>query len=140
MTALYGDMDGARRGIEALQNDGVEAGTISLSGEGADAAKRIASSQRNTNASDAPIIARVVWRCVLWSIVGAVAGIGVGLALGTSGLTLPGMSNNLAIQVASWAMFLHVGGALWGAYAGISSGSAWALTFQPVGATAGAWS
>ena len=42
------------------------------------------------------------------------------------------MSNSVPIQVASWAMFLHVGGALWGAYAGISNGSAWELTFQPI--------
>lgn len=122
----------ARRAIEALQNDGVEANIITLSGEGADAAKRRADSQRNHNASDAPIIGRVIWRCVLWSIVGGGLGVVVGLVLGGSGLTLPGSSNNLALQVASWAMFFHVGGALWGAYAGISSGSAWELTFQPV--------
>jgi hypothetical protein len=42
------------------------------------------------------------------------------------------MSNSLPLQVASWAMFLHVGGALWGAYVGISNGRAWELTFQPV--------
>ncbi len=126
-------MEGARRAIDALQNDGVEAGSISLSGEGADAAKRMANSQRNTNASDAPILGRVIWRCVLWSAVGAVLGAGVGLAFGLSGVSLPGTSNSVALQVASWAMFLHIGGALWGAYAGISSGSAWELTFQPTG-------
>ena len=133
VSALFANMEGARRAIDALQNDGVEAGTISLSGEGADAARHMANSQRNTNASDAPILGRVIWRCVLWSIVGAVLGAGVGLAFGLSGVLLPGTSNGVAIQVASWAMFLHVGGALWGAYAGISSGSAWELTFQPAG-------
>ena len=133
VSALFANMEGARRGIDALQNDGVEASTISLSGEGADAAKHMADSQRNTNASDAPILSRVVWRCVLWSFVGAVLGVVVGLALGLSGMTLPGTSNNVALQVVSWAMFLHIGGALWGAYAGISSGTAWELTFQPVG-------
>jgi hypothetical protein len=133
VSALYPNMEGARRAIDALQNDGVEANSISLSGEGADAAKRMADSQRNTSASDAPILGRVIWRCVLWSIVGAVLGVAIGLAFGLSGLLLPGTSNNVALQVASWAMFLHVGGALWGAYAGISSGSAWELTFQPAG-------
>ena len=137
VSALFAGMEGARRAIEALQNDGIEANTISLSGEGADAAKRLASSQRNTNASDAPILARVIWRCVWWSIVGAVLGVGVGFAFGSSGLTFPGTSNSMALQVASWAMFLHVAGALWGAYAGISSGQAWELTFQPVGADSG---
>ncbi len=137
VSALYLDMEGARRAIDALQNDGVEAANITLSGEGADAAKRIANSSRNTNASDAPILGRVIWRCVFWSIVGAVLGVGVGFAFGLSGLTFPGTSNSMALQVASWAMFLHVGGALWGAYAGISSGSAWELTFQPVGSDRG---
>jgi hypothetical protein len=115
VSALFAGMEGARRAIDALQNDGVEASVIMLSGEGADAAKRMAGSQRNTNATDAPIIGRVVLRCVLWSIVGGLLGVGVGFAFATSGLTLPGTSNNLALQVASWAMFMHVGGALWGA-------------------------
>jgi hypothetical protein len=137
VSALFAGMEGARRAIDALQNDGVEASVIMLSGEGADAAKRMAGSQRNTNATDAPIIGRVVLRCVLWSIVGGLLGVGVGFAFATSGLTLPGTSNNLALQVASWAMFMHVGGALWGAYAGISSGGAWELTFQPVGVESG---
>lgn len=137
VSALYADMESARRAIDALQNNGVEANSITLSGEGADAARRIANSSRNTNASDAPILGRVIWRCVLWSIVGAVLGVGVGLAFGLSGLTFPGMSNNAALQVVSWAMFLHIGGALWGAYAGISNGSAWELTFQPIGSEGG---
>ena len=137
ISALYADMQGARRAIDALQNDGVEANSIALTGEGADAARRIANGSRNTNASDAPILGRVIWRCVLWSIVGAILGAGVGFVLGLSGLTFPGVSNNMAIQIASWAMFLHVGGALWGAYAGISNGSAWALTFQPIGSEGG---
>jgi hypothetical protein len=75
----------------------------------------------------------VIWRCAFWSMLGGVLGAGVGFALGSSGLgTFPGMSNSLPLQVASWAMFLHVGGALWGAYVGISNGRAWELTFQPV--------
>jgi hypothetical protein len=133
VSALYPDMERARRAIEALQNDGIEVGRITLSGEGADAAKRIANTRLNSNASDAPILGRVIWRCVWWSIVGAVIGFGVGLAFGLSGVTFLGMSNSLVLQVASWTMFLHIAGALWGAYAGISNGSAWELTFQPVG-------
>ena len=35
VSALFDNMEGARRAIDACQNDGVEAGTISLSGEGA---------------------------------------------------------------------------------------------------------
>jgi hypothetical protein len=137
ISALFTGMDGARRAIDALQNGGVEASTITLSGEGADAAAHMAGSRRNTNASDAPILWRVIWRCVFWSIVGGVLGAAVGFAFGASGLTLPGTSNSVPLQVVSWAMFLHVGGALWGAYAGISNGGAWELTFQPVGSEHG---
>lgn len=41
---LFADMEAARRAIDALQNDGAEASSISLSGEGADAAERMANS------------------------------------------------------------------------------------------------
>jgi hypothetical protein len=126
-------MDGARRAIEALQFGGVEASRIYLMGEGAEEAARVAGSRLDTSASDRPILSRIVWRTVWWSIVGAVLGVGIGLFIGLTGVgLLPGTSNSVALQVASWGMFLHIAGALCGAYAGVSMGSAWELTFQPI--------
>jgi hypothetical protein len=131
--ATYADMDGARRAIEALQFGGVEASRIYLMGEGAEEAARVAGSRLDSSASDRPILSRIVWRTVWWSIVGGVVGVGVGLFFGLSGFGgIPGMSNSVALQVASWGMFLHIAGAILGAYAGVSMGSAWELTFQPI--------
>jgi hypothetical protein len=122
----------ARRAIDALQFAGIEANDISLAGEGAAAAARLADSSTNSARSDAPIIWRVAWRGFWWSVWGAIAGVAAGFVFGLSGLTLPGTSNSMALQIVSWGMFLHVGGAIVGVYAAITSGSAWELTFQPV--------
>jgi hypothetical protein len=69
-----------------------------------------------------PTLSRVFWSGLWWSLVGAVAGAFIGLALGLSGWGLPGTSDTVAIQVASWAMFLHVVGALVGCYAALDTG------------------
>jgi len=122
----------ARRAIDALQFAGIEANDIALAGEGAAAAARLADTSRNSGRSDAPIIWRVAWRGFWWSVWGAVLGVAAGFVFGLSGMTLPGTSNSMALQIVSWAMFLHVGGAIVGVYAGVTSGSAWELTFQPV--------
>lgn len=127
----FTDMAGARRAIDALQFGGIEANDIALSGEGVAQAEQLAS-RGNTGASDSPIIWRVVWRGFWWSIAGGVLGVAIGAVFGMSGLTLPGTSNSMALQIVSWAMFLHVGGAIVGIYAGVTTGSAWELTFQPV--------
>lgn len=127
----FTDMAGARRGIDALQFGGIEANDITLSGEGAAQAEQLAS-RTHTGASDAPIIWRVVWRGFWWSIAGGVLGAAIGAILGLSGLSLPGTSNSMVLQIVSWAMFMHVGGAILGVYAGVTTGSAWELTFQPV--------
>jgi hypothetical protein len=122
----------ARRAIDALQFAGIEANDISLAGEGAAEAARLAGASANSGRSDAPIIWRVAWRGFWWSIWGLVLGVAAGVVFGLSGLTLPGTSNSMVLQIVSWAMFLHVGGAIVGVYAAITSGSAWELTFQPV--------
>ena len=45
----------------------------------------------------------------------------IGLVIGLLGWGLPGTPDNLAVHVASWAMFLHVGGAHF--VAGLSFGA-----------------
>src|SRR6185295_1095814 len=125
-------MQQARRAIDALQNAGFEASSIALAGEAGAAAARMADASANTSHGDSRMIWRVVWRGFWWSIAGAIAGAAVGFGLAKSGLPFPASSDNVALQVASWTMFLHVGGAIVGVYLGISSGAAWELTFQPV--------
>jgi len=129
VVAEYADMAAARRAIDALQFGGVEATRIALLGEAAESARR-ADAQRNMAGRDTPLMWRIIWRGFLWSIVGGVLGVALGLVFGLLGVGLPGYGGSLGIQIASWAMFAHVAGALWGAYAAISSGDAWEATFQ----------
>lgn len=126
--AEYADMEAARRAIDALQFNGVEAGRIALLGAAAEAARR-ADAKANMAERDTPLIWRILWRGLLWSIVGGVVGVALGLIFTVSGVEVFG-GDNLALQVASWAMFAHIAGALWGAYAAISSGGAWEATFM----------
>ncbi|HYM14568.1 MAG TPA: hypothetical protein VEZ14_03340 [Dehalococcoidia bacterium] len=126
--AEYADLAGARRAIDALQFSGVEAGDIALLGAAAVAARR-ADTRTNMAARDTPLIWRILWRGFLWSIVGGVLGVALGLVFTFSGVDVFG-GDNVALQVASWAMFFHVAGALWGAYAAISGGGAWEATFM----------
>ena len=123
----YTDMAGARRAIDALQFNGVEAGNIALLGAAAKAVRE-ADARTNMADRDTPLIWRIVWRGFLWSIVGGVLGVALGVVLTLSGVEVFG-GDNAALQIASWAMFAHVAGALWGAYAAISSGGAWEATF-----------
>jgi len=125
--AEYPDLAGARRAIDALQFSGVESGSIALLGAAASAARR-ADARSNMAERDTPLIWRILWRGFWWSIAGGVLGVAMGFAFTFAGVEVFG-GDNMALQVASWAMFAHVAGALWGAYAAISSGDAWESTF-----------
>lgn len=128
VTAEYPSMPAARRAIEALQYDGVEATRISLAGPAVEEARQ-ADSEPNSLRRDEPIVWHIVLRAVWWSIVGGVAGALVGLIAAAIGFDF-GVGGP-PIQIAGWAMFGHVAGGLWGAYAALTSGDAWELTFQP---------
>ena len=58
----------------------------------------------------------------LWSIAGGILGAIVGLVLGVYSIGVPGTPNNIGIQIASWAMFMHVAGALVGCYLALDTG------------------
>jgi len=65
------------------------------------------------------MIWRIVWAGLIWGSVGAVAGGAIGYGLAVVGFP----TDNTAIQVASWAMFVHIAATLWAAYAVIYDGS-----------------
>ena len=77
---------------------------------------------------EAPLLRRVFWSGLWWSVGGGLVGAVLGLLVGLAGLGLPGTPDNLAVQVASWAMFLHVAGALVGCYAALDTGDRFART------------
>jgi hypothetical protein len=123
VTAVYRNARDARRAIEALQADGIDAGRIRLARGGAPGEISL------RHAGDAPILWRVVWRGFWWSVVGAIAGLAVGLVFGLNDFGLPGFDANLPLQLTVWGMFLHIAGALYGAYTALATGSAWEMTF-----------
>ncbi len=130
VTATYGDMGAARRAIDALQYGGIDPAQIRLLGAALDAA-RAADARTDTSARDMPMIWRVFWRGVWWSIIGAPVGAIGGLALGLAGF----VAINIWVTIGVWALFGHLMGGMWGAYAALSIGSAWEMTFQDVEGT-----
>ena len=51
----------------------------------------------------------------------------VGLAFGLLGVSAPVIGTSIALEVASWAMFLHIGGALLGIYLALTGADAWGI-------------
>lgn len=127
IAATYGTMAAARKAIDDLQYGGVDGSRIRLLGAAADAA-RAADARTNSAARDRPLVWRIFWRGVLWSLVGTPVGALLGLTLGLAGLEVI----NLWFTVLLWALFGHLLGGMWGAYAALSTGDAWEMTFQDV--------
>jgi len=59
------------------------------------------------------LIWRIFWAGLIWGGVGAVVGALAGLGVALAGFP----TSNMGIQVASWAMFVHIAATLWAAYA-----------------------
>jgi hypothetical protein len=77
---------------------------------------------------EALTLSRVFWSGFWWSVVGGIAGALLGLVVGALGWGVPGTPANIGIQVASWAMFGHVVGALAGCYLALDTGDRFART------------
>ena len=65
------------------------------------------------------MIMRIFWAGLIWGGVGAVVGAGIGYVFAL--IEFP--TGNMAIQIASWAMFVHIAATLWAAYAVIDDGT-----------------
>lgn len=76
--------------------------------------------------SEMPTMGKVFWSGFWWSVIGAIVGAAMGLAVGLLGWGIPGTTDNIAIQVASWTMFMHVLGALLGCYLVLDTGDRFA--------------
>lgn len=113
--ATFAGLDDARAAATALEAAGIDPKRISIAKGGASTAR-----------GEAPVMSRVFWTGFWWSVGGAAVGALIGLTLGRLGVGVPGAPDNIAIQVASWAMFLHVGGALCGCYASLDTGDRFA--------------
>jgi hypothetical protein len=79
-----------------------------------------------TPPSEMPTMKRVFWSGLWWSVLGAVVGAGLGLLVGLLDLGIPGSFESTVLQVASWAMFFHVLGALLGCYLVLDTGDRFA--------------
>lgn len=127
VTASYADMAAARRAIDALQFAGFDPAEIRLLGAAADAARR-AEARANMSRRDLPLIRRITWRAILWSLVGAPVGAVIGAVLVPAGAIVI----NWWFTVLMWTLFGHLIGGMWGAYAALSIGDAWEMTFEHV--------
>jgi hypothetical protein len=119
LTVACADLDEARATVAALRGHGVPVQAIAIA--------RPPTAKRPEARARAPLMMRVLWRGFWWSAVGAVAGAVVGLVLARFDIGIPGTGVGPALQVASWAMFLHVAGALGGAYLVLTEGGGWEL-------------
>ena len=79
---------------------------------------------------DAPVLGKVFWQIVLWGIVGAVIGGLIGLALTAAGVGPDGTAGR-TLQIAGWAMFVHIIASLWAGYVVLGTRSTRDLTWQP---------
>jgi hypothetical protein len=120
-------MAGARRAVSALEAQGVEATKIQLSGEGVESVRRHDATGRSAR-RDRTIMGHVLWKGVVWSIIGAVAGAALGLALEISGLAPIGLVLNIVL----WALFGHILGAIVGIYLALGAGEAWEMAFEDI--------
>ena len=127
LTASYADMDGARKAIDALEFHGIDPSRIRLLGAAADAARR-ADERPNMARRDLRLAWRLIWRAVLWSLIGAAAGAVAGVGFWLAGFVVI----NPWFTVLMWALFGHLTGGMWGAYAALSIGDAWEMTFERV--------
>jgi len=127
VTATYADMAAARRAIDALQFAGFDPAEIRLLGAAAEAARR-AEARTNMSDRDVPLVWRVLGRGILWSIVGTPVGAVIGVVLAVAGAVVI----NWWFTVLMWALFGHFIGGMWGAYAALSIGDAWEMTFERV--------
>jgi hypothetical protein len=116
VVASFADEGSARNAVQRLRAAGV-----------VDTAIHVARPNQSPRPpAESPTLWRVFWSGLWWSVVGAIVGAMIGLVVGLLGLGLPGTPDNLAVHVASWAMFLHVAGALAGCYAALDTGDRFA--------------
>jgi hypothetical protein len=113
--ATYADAASARRGLVLLRNAGVADSAISIVGE----SMATPAGAADLVHDDCSVIMRIFWAGLIWGGVGAVVGAGIGYVLAR--LSFP--TDNMAIQIASWAMFVHIAATLWAAYAVIYDGT-----------------
>jgi hypothetical protein len=71
---------------------------------------------------EAPLLSRLVWQIVLWSMVGAVVGVAMGVVFALAGIGPEGVAG-FAIQIAGWAIFAHLIAGMWAGYAILSARS-----------------
>lgn len=113
VVAAFPDADAARRAADALRAAGSPPEDITIAGGAATAATPREREER--------FIGRLVLIVVVWSIVGTALGVVIGLMLNALEIG-PGGRGGLIIQMASWAVFVHLLAGLWAGYALLTKG------------------
>lgn len=133
LVATYADPEQARSAIEALERKGVEAGNITLFGEGAPSGPpETGTDQRATDLATTGAVGK---RALGGIVVGAVIGLVLGAAGGYLLYEVGDIGSNLAVVVAGAAIaFGAIGAYAGGWYGGASalpvSSESWGETFE----------
>lgn len=126
VVGAFPNAEAARACADALRAAGVPSSAIQVAGG---ATRVVAPAER-----EAPFLGRLVLIVVAWSIVGAVAGAIIGLALNAAGIG-PGGAAGLGIQIGAWAIFAHMIAGMWAGYALLTSGESRRPAHRPGGAS-----
>ena len=111
VVGMFDDDAAARTAVRRLQASGISEAAIGIARQSA-----------APPPSDTPAISKVFWTGFWWSIAGLAVGVAIGLILGLLGVGLPGTTDSVWLQVASWGMFVHVAGAIVGCYLALETG------------------
>ena len=122
VTASYRDRDSADRAVDALRSAGIDVACLSVEETKPAGAQPVA-----VPSPRSPLVWRAVWSGFVWGVPGAAAGALIGLGIGALGGNAPLLGANIAIEVASWAMFLHIAAALCGVYITLNDAEAWGI-------------
>lgn len=112
----FSDEGSARGAVALLRAAGVPGGAISVRRQGG----------LGRAPAELPVMSRIFWSGLWWSVAGAIAGALFGLLLGLLDIGVPGTPSNIGIQVATWSMCFHVLGALLGCYLVVDTGDRFA--------------
>ena len=113
IVGAFADAHTATKAVDALRAAGVAADAITLAGGVAAQSQPLEHEER--------FIGRLVLIVVAWSLVGTGLGAVIGVVLNALDIG-PGGTGGLVIQIASWAIFVHLIGGLWAGYALLTKG------------------
>jgi hypothetical protein len=121
VTAVYPDMEAARRAMRSLEQRGIEAASIHLLGGPVEHAI----DEPDVSGRDIRLVRHLGGRVIAGGVAGAVVGAGLGAVVAAA------MGGSYLLAVVIGVVFIGGLGLAWGGYATLEASESWELTFQP---------